>query len=85
VSQKKIEGLRQFYGFTDSEGYSYFTVHIEADREHAAVEVAQIAKVVDDGQRSATLRAVDEVLAGLYGLLSAVCEKHNIRDCALAN
>lgn len=85
VSEKKIEGLRRFYGFTNPEDYRYFTVHIEADREHAAVEAGQIATVVDDGQRAAALEAVDEVLAGLYGLLSAVCEKHGIHDCALAN
>lgn len=84
VSEKKIEGLREFYGFTDAEGYKYFTVHIEADREHAAVEAAQIAQVVDDGERGAALEAVGEVLAGLYGLLSAVCEKHGI-ECAVVN
>jgi pyrroloquinoline-quinone synthase len=85
VSEKKIEGLREFYGFTDAEGYRYFTVHIEADREHAAVEAAQIAAVVDEGERGAALGAVDVVLDGLYGLLSAVCEKHNIHDCTLVN
>jgi pyrroloquinoline-quinone synthase len=85
VSEKKIEGLQQFYGFTNPEGYSYFTVHIEADREHAVVEAAQIVKVVNDGQCAAALEAVDEVLAALYGLLSAVCEEHKIQDCALAN
>ena len=85
VSEKKIEGLRQFYGFTKPEDYNYFTVHIEADREHAAVEAAQIAQIVDENNRAAALEAVGEVLAGLYGLLSAVCEKHNIHDCALAN
>lgn len=85
VSEKKIEGLRQFYGFTNPEGYSYFTVHIEADREHAAVEAEQIAQIVDDRQQPAALEAVDEVLGRLYGLLSAVCERHNIHDCALAN
>ena len=85
VSEKKIEGLRQFYGFTDPAGYSYFTVHIEADREHAAVEAAQIAQVVDHSQRAAALEAAGEVLAGLYGLLSAVCEKHHIKECAMAN
>jgi pyrroloquinoline-quinone synthase len=84
VSEKKIEGLKQFYGFTNPESYDYFTVHIEADREHAAVEAAQIAQVVDDAQRAAALEAVGEVLAGLYGLLSAVCEKHSIHDCAVA-
>jgi pyrroloquinoline-quinone synthase len=85
VSEKKIEGLRQFYGFTNPAGYNYFTVHIEADREHAAVEAAQIAQVVDDADRAPALEAVGEVLDGLYGLLSAVCEKHNIHTCALAN
>ena len=85
VSEKKIEGLRQFYGFTNPEGYKYFTVHIEADREHSAVEAAQIALVVDESQSVPALDAVGEVLDGLYGLLSAVCEKHGIQDCALAN
>ena len=85
VSEKKIEGLKAFYGFTNPEGYNYFTVHIEADREHAAVEAAQIAQLVDENNRPAALEAVGEVLAGLYGLLSAVCEKHNVHDCALTN
>ena len=85
VSEKKIEGLKAFYGFTNPEGYNYFTVHIEADREHAAVEAAQIVQVVDDTQRPAALEAVGEVLAGLYGLLSAVCEKHGIVGCASAS
>lgn len=85
VSAKKIEGLKAFYGFTNPEDYKYFSVHIEADREHAAVEAAQIAQLVDHSQRADVLTAVGEVLAGLYGLLSAVCEKHGIRDCVLAS
>src|SRR5246127_2989597 len=28
VSEKKIEGLKTFYGFSDPEGYKYFSVHI---------------------------------------------------------
>jgi pyrroloquinoline-quinone synthase len=78
VSEKKIEGLEKYYGFSDPEGYRYFSVHIEADREHAAVEAAQIAQLVDDEKRAAAMEAVGEVLAGLYGLLSAVCERHGI-------
>jgi pyrroloquinoline-quinone synthase len=77
VSEKKIQGLRQHYGFSNPDGYKYFTVHIEADREHAAVEAAQIAQLVDS-ERRAALEAVEEILAGLYGLLSAVCERHGI-------
>lgn len=85
VSEKKIEGLKQFYGFTNPDGYKYFTVHIEADREHAAVEAAQIAQLVNETERPAALQAVGEVLAGLYGILSAVCEKNGIPDCAMLN
>lgn len=85
VSEKKIEGLKQFYGFTNPEGYRYFTVHVEADREHAAVEAAQIAQLMDETQRAEALETVGEVLAGLYGILSAVCERHGIADCAMAN
>lgn len=78
VSEKKIEGLKKYYGFSNPEGYKYFTVHIEADREHAAVEAAQIAQLVDEEQRAAAMGAVGEVLDGLYGVLSAVCERHGI-------
>ena len=78
VCETKIEGLKAFYGFQDSAGYAYFAVHVEADREHATVEAAQIAQCVDESQRAAALEAVGEVLSGLYGLLSAVCERHGI-------
>ncbi|WP_446744871.1 CADD family putative folate metabolism protein [Silvibacterium acidisoli] len=85
VSEKKIDGLKEFYGFSNPADYAYFTVHIEADREHAAVEAAQIARLVDATHGEAALGAAGEVLDGLYGLLSAVCERHNIHDCALVN
>ncbi|MBB6146943.1 pyrroloquinoline-quinone synthase [Silvibacterium bohemicum] len=78
VSETKIEGLKAFYGFNDPAGYDYFTVHVEADREHAAVEAAQIAQCVNESERAAALEAAGEVLGGLYGLLSAVCERHSI-------
>ena len=78
VSEKKIEGLKQFYGFTNADGYAYFTVHIEADREHAAVEREQLARTVSDADRPLAMQSADEVLDGLYGLLSAVCQRHNL-------
>lgn len=83
VSEKKIEGLKAYYGFSNPDSYKYFSVHIEADREHAAVESAQIAQLVDDTQRAAALEAAGEVLAGLYGLLSAVCERHGIETACV--
>ncbi len=78
VSEKKIEGLREFYGFHDEEGYRYFTVHIEADKEHSATERDLLAGLAQPENESDCLNAVDTVLDGLYGLLSEVCERHGI-------
>jgi pyrroloquinoline-quinone synthase len=83
VAETKIDGLKKFYGFSNPEGYRYFAVHIEADREHAAVEAAQIAQLVDGSQRAAALEAVGKVLGGLYGLLSAVCDRHGIEGTCI--
>src|SRR5881227_3841819 len=38
ICESKIDGLKKHYGFTKPEQYEYFTVHIEADREHSAAE-----------------------------------------------
>ena len=38
ICESKIEGLKKHYGFSKPEHYQYFTVHIEADREHSAAE-----------------------------------------------
>ncbi|MEY2483478.1 MAG: pyrroloquinoline-quinone synthase, partial [Verrucomicrobiota bacterium] len=38
VSESKIKGLVENYKMTESRDYEYFTVHVEADREHAAAE-----------------------------------------------
>ena len=78
VSEKKIEGLRDFYGFKTEDGYRYFTVHIEADREHSAAERALLLQLIQPSEEPACNHAVDTVLDGLYGLLSEVCHRHNI-------
>ena len=38
VSESKIDGLKKHYGFNDPKAYEYFSVHVEADREHSAAE-----------------------------------------------
>ncbi len=78
VSQSKIDGLKKFYGFRDPEAYRYFTVHIEADREHAAVERALLQKEITPGNASAATAATDRVLDALWELLSGVCRRHAI-------
>src|SRR6266550_82094 len=38
ICESKIDGLKKHYGFSDPEHYRYFSVHVEADREHSATE-----------------------------------------------
>src|SRR5947208_14212118 len=38
ICESKIDGLTKYYGFADPKHYEYFSVHIEADREHSASE-----------------------------------------------
>ncbi len=78
VSESKIDGLKKHYGFSDAEGYRYFTVHIEADREHAAVERALLGREVGPANARVAMEAADQVLAALWELLSAVCRRHAI-------
>jgi pyrroloquinoline-quinone synthase len=78
VSESKIDGLVKHYQFTDPESYRYFTVHIEADREHAAAERALLAQNVTPVNSAAATEAADRVLNALWELLSGVCRRHAI-------
>ncbi len=78
VSESKIDGLIKHYGFTDENDYRYFTVHIEADREHAAVERALLEREVDAAKSGVATAAAGRVLDALWELLSAVCRRHAI-------
>jgi pyrroloquinoline-quinone synthase len=78
VSQSKIDGLKKHYGFTDPEGYRYFTVHIEADRAHAAAERALLEKHIRQENSADVTRAAERVLSALWELLSGVCRRHEL-------
>ena len=78
VSESKIDGLKKHYGFQNDEDFRYFTVHIEADREHAAVERALLAQSVDSTNSKAASAAAGQVLDALWELLSGVCRRHAI-------
>ena len=78
VSESKIDGLKKHYGMTDPKSYEYFSVHIEADREHAAAEREMLQQHVNDTNAPAVKASVDRVLTALWNLLSGVCERHAI-------
>jgi pyrroloquinoline-quinone synthase len=78
VSESKIDGLVKHYQFDDPESYRYFTVHIEADREHAAAERALLEQHIHPRNSEAVTKAVDRILNALWELLSGVCRRHAI-------
>ena len=78
VSESKIDGLVKHYQFDDPESYRYFTVHIEADRAHAATERALLAENIGLENSAAVTEAADRVLHALWELLSGVCRRHAI-------
>ena len=78
VSESKIKGLVENYGMTKPEDYQYFTVHIEADREHSAAERAMLNDYVTDENATTAAGAVNRVLDALWEMLSGVCRRHAI-------
>jgi pyrroloquinoline-quinone synthase len=78
VSESKIDGLVRHYQFSDPESYRYFSVHIEADREHAAAERALLQENLRPENSTAVSQAVDRILNALWELLSGVCRRHAI-------
>ena len=78
VSESKIKGLIENYKMTESRNYEYFSVHVEADREHAAAERSMLTQHVTDDNAASTTNAVDRILDALWEMLSGVCRRHAI-------
>jgi len=78
ICESKIEGLKKHYGFTKPEHYEYFTVHIEADREHSATEREMLSRYIGDQNFESVEASVNRVLDALREMLSGVCHRHAI-------
>lgn len=78
VSETKIAGLKKHYGVSDPRALAYFTVHIEADKEHAAVERQLLSELVTEENAEAVEKSVAQTLEALYEMLNGVCRRHNI-------
>jgi pyrroloquinoline-quinone synthase len=78
ICESKIEGLKKHYGLTNPENYRYFTVHLEADREHSAAEQKMLDAYVDKQNFKSVKASVNRVLDALWEMLSAVCRRHAI-------
>ena len=78
VSESKIKGLVENYNMTAPRSYEYFTVHVEADREHAAAERQMLSAHITDDNAAPTSTVVDRILNALWEMLSGVCRRHAI-------
>ena len=78
ICESKIDGLKKHYGFTKPEHYEYFTVHIEADREHSATEREMLSRHVDNRNFESVIASANRVLDALWEMLSGVCRRHAI-------
>ncbi len=87
VAESKIEGLQKFYEIDDACGLAYFTVHREADREHAGVERRLLTSLLNESNAGLVIDSVERVLEALWELLSGVCRRHAIplHGCSLSS
>ena len=76
ICESKIDGLKKHYGFSDPKDYEYFSVHIEADREHSAAEREMLK--IDNNSFDSVRASVNRVLDALWEMLSGVCRRHAI-------
>src|SRR6266403_4783728 len=70
ICESKIDGLKKHYGFADPKHYEYFTVHLEADREHSAAERKMLETHVNEQNFESITASVNRVLDALWEMLS---------------
>lgn len=78
ICESKIDGLKKHYSMTDPQAWAYFSVHIEADKEHSAVERNLLRKHLTDHNVEMVNDSVDMVLDSLWYMLSGVCHRNGI-------
>jgi pyrroloquinoline-quinone synthase len=78
ICESKIDGLKKHYGFTDPRGFEYFSVHIEADKEHSIAEREMLSDYINDQNIEKVRASVHRVLEALWEMLSGVCRRHAI-------
>jgi len=75
ISLSKIDGLRKFYGVTDSSTLEYFTEHETADIEHVKVWQAMMSSF-NANQEATALNSAEESLKSQNAVLDSVCERY---------
>ncbi len=78
ICESKIDGLKKHYAFANPEHYEYFSIHLEADKEHSATEREMLSAQIDDSNADRIDKSVNRVLDALWEMLSGVCRRHAI-------
>jgi pyrroloquinoline-quinone synthase len=78
ICESKIDGLKKHYDFSNPENYQYFSVHLEADREHSANERKMLDSYIDKQNFESVKRSVNRVLNALWEMLSGVYRRHAV-------
>ena len=85
ICVSKIDGLKRHYGMKNPKDWEYFTVHIAADKEHAAQERELLSQHVNEENKNAVHHATNRTLDVLWNFLSSLCDKYSIGSCQLQN
>jgi len=78
ICESKIDGLKKHYGFNNPKAYEYFSVHIEADREHSSAERKMLSTYIDNHNIDNVRASARRILDALWEMLSGVCRRHAI-------
>ncbi len=78
ICLSKIAGLKEHYSMQNPEDWKYFTIHIEADKEHAAIERDLLSHYVKKDNESSITTSVERILNVLWNFLSSLCERYNL-------
>ena len=74
VSDRKMVGLRKFYGVDSAKGLAYFDVHASADLHHRQGERDALSRCLDAGDSAERiLSTATDALDAYWGLLDGVC------------
>lgn len=74
----KIDGLQKYYDMQNPKDWEYFTVHIAADKEHAAQERQLLKSYVTEDNHELIDSALNRILDLLWNFLSSMCSRYNI-------
>jgi pyrroloquinoline-quinone synthase len=83
ICVSKIDGLKKHYGMQSPKGWEYFSVHIAADKEHAAQERELLSRCIQANNRTSVENAAGEILDVLWNFLSGLCRKYHITSACM--